>query len=352
SRSRHDRRARPPGGVMTGSWLVVILSACGALGGAALGVRAALYLPKSDLRPLYCAVVAIVCGAMGYLLLPAVVGLSGAPDASEAPLASASDETEQTTPGGREVRASDPATEAPHLVSSPAPVDREPKAARPSGFETADSSIDLLFANPLIDAIAAAEPDRRDEFESRVRQAHKENGADGARSASADIGQEAAAAVFNTYVPKAAGDDLVDLLSTLADITEFLASEAPRICHNWLYSARTGEDFDAPLFIERIGRDRETRLNQALAAIVLGAGDEAAAIDETKVSRVLSGAGVQVLATLGEDRIGLITEGESPETEEDARAACDATELMYRYVLFEPEAPNVIRALFSGEQVN
>ena len=306
---------------MEAGWGLVIVSLCGAAIGAALGARGAFFLPPSDARPLIATICAILCAAGGYLAAPLVFGglLQGA-------------------------------DEAPTVVA----LRTEPPQTGPKAANTADEpsdpvavAIQRLYDNPLIAAIAEAEPKRAKDIKARLRKAHKREGEDALKTASMDIAQDAASAVFATYLPRASDEDLVGLLTALADITEYLAESDPRLCHRWLYSAQTGEAFDARDFVRAIGPEREAHLNGALASVVTGVGDEPAAPDEATVSRVLNGAGLQVMASLGEERIGLITEGDIPETEDDARAACEATELMYRYILFDREPQHVIRALFT-----
>ncbi|MEL7027827.1 MAG: hypothetical protein AAGL49_01150 [Pseudomonadota bacterium] len=205
----------------------------------------------------------------------------------------------------------------------------------------------LMEADSFLAPLFAQEPQLAAEWRERVSNAYAEGGADAAKRASFDFGQEFAVELFTKYLPRAADADILDMFSAVVDVTLALDDADPKLCHLWLFAAQTGETFRAEDFSAAVGPDLEGAMTEKAMSVIANAGESIPAYDREAAQEALNGAGQVLLAQLGAEKLDLVS-GAPAETAEDASLACRATAAMHAYVLEQPNAADVYRLMFEA----
>lgn len=201
----------------------------------------------------------------------------------------------------------------------------------------ADTQIDEAMAELRKDAVFAALAERQPEFEPQLREklaAIVGEGGDAAeaRKQAFAVGYETVGERLTFYVQRGAAEAILGYLDVMIEVLEHLAASDPMFCHAYLYDTKQLASMEMPALTMKIGAERYARQQEASAAIVRTAYEEIPAYDAQTAQLQLNMAGKYLYDTLGDEKIGLVTAGQKPSGEEDARAACEASAGMMRMV--------------------
>ncbi|MEO1150512.1 MAG: hypothetical protein AAFW83_05920 [Pseudomonadota bacterium] len=154
------------------------------------------------------------------------------------------------------------------------------------------------------------------------------------------------ASAAQTLIPYAEDQATLDLVESMAVMTQRLVSRDPKACYGWLYGGFGYQAFDFDAFLEAVGRPLLDYHLTAYADLVRSAGDSARATT-TAGKTAADRATFAMMQTGGIERSGIILGERAPADGQDQRAACQARLALLRTVLADEEAAAGIRYLFA-----
>lgn len=192
-----------------------------------------------------------------------------------------------------------------------------------------DTALAELRADPLVAAIFEREPSLEATLRSDLQEIAREakSAGEGRRQAFG-VGYQAVSTRLTRYVARGQGEDIVAFFDLNIEVLGHLAASDPEFCHAYLYRPTTLAGMGVGEVSARIGAERYARQQTAAARVVKGAFDAVPDYDAATAQLVVNQGGKLLFDLLGEEKIGLVTEGRKPETAEEARAACEASVAM------------------------
>ena len=188
-----------------------------------------------------------------------------------------------------------------------------------------DDVIEELKQDRILAAIFAREPELEIAFRDELAAIAA---SDYAPAAAAERGfafsRETVGAGLLQYLQRGRDEDIVAYYAALTGIITHLAAAHPGFCHIYLFEPERLASYTPQDLSARLTPERHDALQEAGAAVVLRAFEEIPDYDSHTAGLVIAMGAMLVYETLGEERIALVTMGERPRTEEDARAACEA----------------------------
>ena len=199
------------------------------------------------------------------------------------------------------------------------------------------------LGDPFFEAVLAREPSRAKSVKTRLVAAFKQGGRERLVSELQQADQEIIKTAFPYYMARAQEDDLISAVTDISKMIRRLGVSDPETCHLWLYGGMIGKSFDYDRYIAAVGEEGHLALQRKLATAVTGADEILPEYDEDNAFRILSDIQDTLTQELGPEKIGLITAGQMPVDDEDARIACDASARFYDLVLAEDTAADILR---------
>lgn len=147
------------------------------------------------------------------------------------------------------------------------------------------------------------------------------------------LGEARLAARIVHYVQRGRDEDIVAFFTVTTDTVEHLSTSDPMFCHAYLYDPPSLAAMAPEALKAKLGEALNRRQQEAGARLVTNAHDEIPDYDAQTAKLQLNMAGMFLYQTLGEQRIGMVTAGAKPRSEDDARAVCAASGEMYRMLL-------------------
>ncbi len=204
-----------------------------------------------------------------------------------------------------------------------------------------DALVDLQ--DPFFEAVLQKEPSRAESVKGRLVSAYKRGGQAELVEELLQADQEIIRTAFPYYMARGREEDLLAAVNQISTTIRLLSEQDPGTCHLWLYGSIIGQNFDFDKYIQAVGEEGHLALQARLAAVVQGALDFPPDYDEAYAEQVLADIGDRLMDQLGVEKIGLLTSGQRPEDDADAKLACDASAEFYDLILSDEKAVDVLR---------
>ncbi len=145
---------------------------------------------------------------------------------------------------------------------------------------------------------------------------------------------------FTYYVARATDEDLMLFVKFNVNLLDDLAERDPRFCFDYLYNPNALVNVPEDYVETKIGPERFSQQQIEGAALVRNAYDDIPEYDIVAAQAIVDQAATILQEELGPEKLGLLTGALQPESDEDAKLACDATAGMYRFLLSQ-DAPEL-----------
>lgn len=222
-----------------------------------------------------------------------------------------------------------------------------PKSASEEEFEKQfEWMIQELQSYSLIAAIMERDPSLKKQLRSDFEKVAKEATTPAlARQMGFSAGYNTLSAKITFYLARATNDDLVIFIRTMVENLNDLSERDPRFCYDYLYNPTAMATLSAEETKEKIGLDFFNRQQSEGAVLVRNAFDDVPSYDVAAAEAALQSAAIGFQAMLG-DKIGLVSGAILPESDEDAKLACDATSALYTAILSQENPALAGRHIF------
>lgn len=222
----------------------------------------------------------------------------------------------------------------------------------PAAKDPVDAQIDATFKEletlPTFAAILKREPDLNDSLEAKFRDVAANAGStDEARQMAFSAAYDEVAVRFLVYLKRSRVEDLVAYFSETNDDLIYLSASDPQFCFESMYDAGALAALELDEMKAKYGIERFNRQQELAARVIENAYDEIPAYDTDVGAAALGRASGVLLAELGLENIGMVSEITVAMTPEDFKLVCDASIAMNNSLLGEADAAAAIRYIFT-----
>ncbi len=212
-----------------------------------------------------------------------------------------------------------------------------------------EAAVDAAIAelnDPFFNAVLEKEPSRAEAVRSRLSAAYVRGGDEALSGELQRVDRDLLSNSIPYYLARAQDQDLIDAVHGAISIITVLSENDPEVCHTWLYGSMTGQKLDRTRYVAALGEENHKEVQSQLAALVKAAFSYPPEYDVEYADQTLLAFSEQMMDFMGVENIGLITSGQRPATNDEAKLACDASADLFNLMLEDGKSVDLLRHHF------